>query len=123
MKSNEPSDDRPPSDPGEPRQVAPGAALAGQHGNALARRAVAVGADNSGDIDTGDRVLAAQPGARIVYAEKGATVVIGSDAPVPMTAVDRASALGRYLQHLISENRYLQLQGIRSRGKLVNIEL
>ena len=27
------------------------------------------------------------------------------------------------LQHLISENRYLQLQGIRSRGKLVNIEL
>jgi len=64
---------------------------------------VAVGADNSGDIDTGDRVLAAHPGAQIVYAENGATVVIGNDAPVSMTAVDRASALGRYLQHVIGE--------------------
>ncbi len=46
---------------------------------------------------------------------KGATVVIG-DAPIAMTAVERESALGRYLQHLISQNRYLQLQGIRSGG-------
>jgi predicted NACHT family NTPase len=40
-----------------------------------------------------------------------------------MTAVDRQSALGGYLQHVISHHRYLQLQGIRSGGKLVNIEL
>ena len=64
----------------------------------------------------------AAAGTQIIYAEKGANVVIG-DAPVPMSAVDRQSALGRYLQHLISQNRYLQLQGIRSGGKLVNIEL
>jgi hypothetical protein len=62
------------------------------------------------------------PRAQIVYAEQGATIVIG-DAPVPMTAVERQSTLGRYLQHLIGQNRYLQLQGIRSGGKLVNIEL
>ncbi|MEK6753429.1 MAG: NACHT domain-containing protein, partial [Chloroflexota bacterium] len=31
--------------------------------------------------------------------------------------------MGRYLSHVISRNRYLQLQGIRSGGKLVNIEL
>ena len=40
-----------------------------------------------------------------------------------MTAVQRESALGRCLSHIISRNRYLQLQGIRSGGKLVNIEL
>ena len=40
-----------------------------------------------------------------------------------MTAVDRGTALGRYLQHVISRNRYLQLQGIRSGGRLVHIEL
>ena len=33
---------------------------------------------------------------QVVYAEKGATVVIG-DAPVLMTAVERDTALGRYL--------------------------
>jgi formylglycine-generating enzyme required for sulfatase activity len=53
---------------------------------------------------------------------KGATVVVG-EMPVTMTAVDRASALGRYLEHVIARNRYLQLQGIRSGGRLVNIEL
>jgi formylglycine-generating enzyme required for sulfatase activity len=61
-------------------------------------------------------------GGHVVIAEKGATVVIG-EAPVAMTAVDRESALGRYLHHVISRNRYLQLQGIRSGGRLVHIEL
>jgi hypothetical protein len=61
-------------------------------------------------------------GGHLVIAEKGATVVIG-EAPVAMTAVDRESALGRYLHHVISRNRYLQLQGIRSGGRLVHIEL
>ena len=58
----------------------------------------------------------------VVIAQEGATVVIG-EAPVEMTAVDRDSALGRYLRHVISRNRYLQLQGIRSGGRLVHIEL
>jgi formylglycine-generating enzyme required for sulfatase activity len=61
-------------------------------------------------------------GGSIVIAKEGARVYIG-EAPVAMPAVDRESALGRYLQHLISRNRYLQLQGIRSGGRLVNIEL
>jgi energy-coupling factor transporter ATP-binding protein EcfA2 len=82
---------------------------------------VGITGNSHGNINTGTH-LQADPGAVVVYAEQGATVVIG-DAPVDMPAVDRLSALGRYLQHLISQNRYLQLQGIRSGGKLVNIEL
>ena len=69
----------------------------------------------------GENIITGE-GNTVVYAEQGATVVIG-EAPVKMPAIDRESALGRYLQHLISRNRYLQLQGIRSGGKLVHIEL
>ena len=58
----------------------------------------------------------------VIVAGQGATVVIG-ETPVVMTAVDRNTALGRYLHHIISYNRYLQLQGIRSGGRLVSIEL
>jgi formylglycine-generating enzyme required for sulfatase activity/energy-coupling factor transporter ATP-binding protein EcfA2 len=58
----------------------------------------------------------------VVIAKDGAQVFIGEQ-PIAMTAVQRESALGRYLTHIISRNRYLQLQGIRSGGKLVNIEL
>jgi formylglycine-generating enzyme required for sulfatase activity/energy-coupling factor transporter ATP-binding protein EcfA2 len=72
-----------------------------------------------GNVVGGDHFEA---GGHVVVAESGATVVIG-EAPVSMPAVERASALGRYLHHLISRNRYLQLQGIRSGGKLVHIEL
>lgn len=81
---------------------------------------VAVGGSVTGPVTTGDDNIAA--GGHVIFAEQGATVVIG-EAPVKMTAVERESALGRYLQHVISRNRYLQLQGIRSGGKLVNIEL
>ena len=98
-----------------------GALAQGQDALALGESAAYVGDNHSGDIITGKQ-LSAREGAQIIYAEEGATVVIG-DAPVKMTAVDRQSALGRYLHHLISQNRYLQLQGIRSGGKLVNIEL
>jgi len=98
-----------------------GAIAQGQGATAAAAQAAVVAGDSLGDIVTGTQLTAAE-GAQIVYAERGATVVIG-DAPVKMTAVDRESALGRYLQHVISQNRYLQLQGIRSGGKLVNIEL
>jgi hypothetical protein len=57
------------------------------------------GSAAAGDIITGDDNIT-------VYAEQGATVVIG-EAPVKMTAVDQRSALGRYLRHMISRNRYL----------------
>ena len=58
----------------------------------------------------------------IVVTPEGPKEFIGGQ-PVEMTAVKRESALGRYLEHIIAHNRYLQLQGIRSGGKLVNIEL
>lgn len=98
-----------------------GAIAQGPDALAVAARGLSIGGDSSGDLNTGQQFAAAE-GARIIYAEKGATIVIG-DAPVPMTAVDRQSTLGRYLQNLISQSRYLQLQGIRSGGKVVNIEL
>ncbi|MFM8333111.1 MAG: NACHT domain-containing protein, partial [Candidatus Methylumidiphilus sp.] len=103
------------------RLSGPGAIAQGPDAQAVGAAGVGVGHDMTGDINTGLQFTAAA-GAQIVYAETGATVVIG-DAEVAMTAVERDSALGRYLQHLISQNRYLQLQGIRSGGKLVNIEL
>ncbi|MES9904112.1 MAG: SUMF1/EgtB/PvdO family nonheme iron enzyme [Sedimenticola sp.] len=87
----------------------------------IGTQGAAINGDNSGAINTG-RQLTTTGAERVVYAEQGATIVIG-DAPVAMTAVECGSVLGRYLQHLISQNRYLQLQGIRSGGKLVNIEL
>lgn len=103
-------------------QLAGGGVIAqGQDVIAVGTQGAAIHGDNLGAINTG-RQLAAAEGAQLIYAEKGATVVIG-DAPVAITAVDRRSALGRYLQHVISQNRYLQLQGIRSGGKLINIEL
>ena len=58
----------------------------------------------------------------VVFAAEGAKVVIGEE-PVSITSVDRDSALARYLRHVISRNRYLKLQGIRSGGRLVHIEL
>jgi hypothetical protein len=61
-------------------------------------------------------------GGHVVVAGNGATIVIGEQ-PIPMTAVQRGSALGRYLSHVISRNRYLQWQGIRFGGRLVNIAL
>jgi formylglycine-generating enzyme required for sulfatase activity len=87
----------------------------------------------SGAVATDDGAAAGEGGAAIrgnvggnvtvvnVLGEKP-RIVIG-DQPIPMTAVQRESALGRYLSHIISRNRYLQLQGIRSGGRLVNIEL
>ena len=78
-------------------------------------------------VTTGEGVAQAiggnlEAGGHVIVAGQGSTVVIG-EAPVVMTAVDRATALGRYLHHVISYNRYLQLQGIRSGGRLVSIEL
>ena len=55
-------------------------------------------------------VAAGQVGRDVVIVQEGGTVVYG-EAPVKMTAVDRESALGRYLQHIISRNRYLAAPG------------
>ncbi|MCI0731531.1 MAG: SUMF1/EgtB/PvdO family nonheme iron enzyme [Chloroflexi bacterium] len=71
--------------------------------------------DVGGDVVTGKKT--------VVYAAEGAKVVIGDETPEEMSAVQRESALGRYLAHVIAHNRYLQLQGIRSGGRLVHIEL
>lgn len=89
---------------------------------AAGEEAIAAGGDlRDNTITKGDRNVTGDK--NIVYnIETGATVVIG-ELPITMTAVDRESALGRYLHHVISRNRYLQLQGIRSGGKLVQIEL
>lgn len=84
--------------------------------------------NGSGAIAQGEGAVAAGQDATIiqnstiVYAAEGARVVIGEQ-PVEMKAELRNKALGRYLEHIIAHNRYLQLQGIRSGGKLVNIEL
>ena len=82
------------------------------------------GVATTGGVATGERGAAVgrDVGGHVIVADKGATIVIG-DQPIAMTAVQRESALGRYLGHVISRNRYLQLQGIRSGGRLVNIEL
>lgn len=83
--------------------------------------------DAGGDITAGDKTEVRGTGnivtsGHVIFAERGARVIIGEQ-PVEMHAVDRTSALGRYLEHIIARNRYLQLQGIRSGGRLVNIEL
>ena len=82
-----------------------------QRGGAAAGRGGAAISGNVGGNVTVVNVVGEKP-----------TIVLG-DQPILMTAVQRESALGRYLSHIISRNRYLQLQGIRSGGKLVNIEL
>jgi len=58
----------------------------------------------------------------VIIMGQGGRVIIG-EPPVETPAVDPTSALARYLRHLIAQNRYLTLQGIRSGGKLVSIEL
>lgn len=58
----------------------------------------------------------------VIIAGQGARVVIGEE-PVDTSAVNHDVTLARYLRHVIARNRYLRLQGIRSGGKLVSIEL
>ncbi|MBN1262557.1 MAG: SUMF1/EgtB/PvdO family nonheme iron enzyme [Anaerolineae bacterium] len=61
-------------------------------------------------------------GGHVIIAGVGARVVIGEE-PVTTPALEPASALARYLRHIIARTRYLTLQGICSGGKLVSIEL
>jgi hypothetical protein len=72
----------------------------------------------AGQASTGD--YATQVRAETVIIHQATTL---AERPVAITAVERASALGLYLQYLIAANRYLQLQGIRAQGTLVDMEL
>ena len=58
---------------------------------------------------------------RVVLAQNGSRVYMGSEGDVSVR--EDGTALERYLAHAIAESRFLQLQGIRSGGKLVDIEL
>ena len=100
--------------------VGSGSIVSGEQAKGSGERGVVADAIQDSIVIPGNQNIAAK--GHIVVVEEGATVVIG-EASVTMTAVDRKSALGRYLRHVISHNRYLQLQGIRSGGKLVQIEL
>jgi len=84
----------------------PGAVAAGAGG-------VAAETIQDSIVIPGDQNVAVR--GNMFVAKEGGTIVI-NEPPVTMTAVDRKSALGRYLRHVISHNRYLQLQGIRSGG-------
>lgn len=69
------------------------------------------------DINIEDQQYVAEK----VYVIQGDMVV--GEQPVEISAEKRGTVLGRYLEHVIAHNRYLQHQGIRSGGRLVNIEL
>ena len=58
----------------------------------------------------------------IVVTGAGTKIYLG-EASIAMTEMDGDSLLGRYLQHVIGRSRFLQLQGIRSGGRSVSIEL
>ncbi|MBU1660681.1 MAG: hypothetical protein KKD28_04335, partial [Chloroflexi bacterium] len=76
------------------------------------------------DVNAGqDAVMGDKITAKTVIVNKKGTKVFIGEQPIEITAVNRESILGKYLAYLIARNRYLQLQGIRSGGKLVNIEL
>ena len=93
------------------------------HGESVSQSGAGAIATSGGNAaGAGGAAVGGDVGGHVVVAGNGATIVIGEQ-PIPMTAVQRESALGRYLSHVISRNRYLQLQGIRSGGRLVNIEL
>ncbi len=92
------------------------ATLSGSGAIAQGERARAAYADNQGVAVGGD------VGGSVVVAGEGSQIFMGQQlAKTP--AIDSESALGRYLQHVIETNRRLQLQGIRSAGQLVSIEL
>jgi hypothetical protein len=75
-------------------------------------------------IQIGDAtIVGSKVGRDIVVA--GDTNIVHYHSPdVPLTtSLDLTTALNRYLGHVIKANRRLQLQGIRSAGQLVSIEL
>ncbi len=92
-------------------------ASAGDHGAVAQEQGIAA-QTLAGQASTGDYATQIQADKVIIYQARGP-----AERPVTITAVARASALGQYLQYLIAANRYLQLQGIRAQGTLVDVEL
>ncbi len=88
-----------------------------QGSGAMAQGVGSASAGGGGVAITGD-----MDNSIVVLAENGAQVVV-RERPSRIDTVDRDSALGCYLDHVIRHNCYLQLQGIRSGDRLVNIEL
>ena len=70
----------------------------------------------------GEGNVLAKEGATVIVAQEGAKVIVGEEA-IPTPAIRHDEALKRYLRHLISNNRYLELRGIHSGGRVVNIQL
>lgn len=89
----------------------------GDNTTTVGERGINVSGSIGGNVISGDQNLIT------VVAESGSTVYVGEIAPVKIDAVDRESALGHYLAHVIAHNRYLQLHGIRSSNLSVHIEL
>lgn len=84
--------------------------------------ATAIGQDGIGIRGDSNQIFQ-NSNVTIVISADGQTKEFTGEQPVEMKPELRNKALGRYLEHVIAHNRYLQLQGIRSGGKLVNIEL
>ncbi len=97
-----------------------GQIIQGDNNITIGKRGVNVGGNVGGDIITGEKSEIS--GETVIVVKENGTVILGEE-PVRVTNFDPQSAPGRYLTHLISRNRYLQLQGIRAGGRLVNIEL
>ncbi|MCA9985991.1 MAG: SUMF1/EgtB/PvdO family nonheme iron enzyme, partial [Anaerolineales bacterium] len=92
-----------------------GAIAQGEGATAVGKRGVLVDGDVGGDVIPGQKL--------VVTVHEGGTLVWhneqGSEEPV----IDHQTTRDRYLAHVIAHNRYLQLQGVRSGGRLVHIEL
>jgi formylglycine-generating enzyme required for sulfatase activity/energy-coupling factor transporter ATP-binding protein EcfA2 len=103
-----------------------GAIAQGDGAKALGQEAMdASGARGSGSFVTGGvetgRDFAGRDNINIRVGDGGQ--VVFSQQPDDALEFDATTALGRYLTHVIAHNRYLQLQGVHSGGRLVHIEL
>jgi formylglycine-generating enzyme required for sulfatase activity/energy-coupling factor transporter ATP-binding protein EcfA2 len=100
-----------------------GQLVQGDDNLAVGERGVAVAGSVGQDVVTGTKAGGdVLQGQTVIVVKENGTVILGEE-PVRVTSFDPQSAPGRYLAHLISRNRYLQLQGIWAGGRLVNIEL
>ncbi len=78
----------------------------------------------TGEVEAGGDFVGGDKKQITVIMQDGAKAVfVDNQDDVLLQGLDRESALGKYLTHVIAHNRYLQLQGIRSGGRLVHIEL
>jgi formylglycine-generating enzyme required for sulfatase activity/energy-coupling factor transporter ATP-binding protein EcfA2 len=116
LECGQPQEGAPAQAPTQAQLDGPGA-VAQDQGVAATTEGVAVGRDVGGDVLTGEaRKL------ELVVAQEGGTVIVGRP-PVETPSVDPSTALDRYLRHAVQSNRRLQLQRIRSAGRLVSIDL